>query len=97
MSELAWTVAVQTLNDAKIEPKELAVGVGGIIDYAWIFTGTIVAPDSISGIKERHDGRTDEPLYRFFVDAPRPFAKPPVVVPSVKQVEQVEQAGSKAE
>lgn len=73
MAEMAWRMAVENLRSAKLETKELAVGIRGVMDYAWIFVGTTDATNAMDGIRHRHDGISREPLYPFFIGAPRPF------------------------
>lgn len=73
MAEMAWRMAFETLREEKLESKELAVGIRGVLDYAWIYVGSTDTTNAMDGIKLRHDGASDAPLYPFFVGAPRAF------------------------
>ena len=76
MAEMAWRMAVGVLQDQKIEVKEVAIGIRGLMDFGPILVGTPPSGGSaMLGIENRTDEAGKKILYPFFAADPAP-AKP---------------------
>lgn len=73
MAEMAWRMAVGVLQDQKVEVKEVAVGIRGLMDFGPILVGTPVEEGNpMLGIKTRTDNAGEKILYPFFAADPVP-------------------------